>query len=266
MSLSNDAAAVSQNALITATDTPKPFTLADIEKKYFEPDDEGNFSADDLATIIKVEEVAKAAKSFRTNFEVEDGVPEGYGLLILPISKRGAEGNETIGAAIVAVPTLATVAGYAVDGNEVGQDFIQDAVIASFSVKVANAVRPRADGTVAGSIPRTLADFLESRKRGEGFKTYTAIAPDMVKALKEKGLKNITTSMLRQCLSSKQAAESFYRTVSQDKWVKILDAMIGLAAKRTLDPAILIDWKNTRDEAELEAVDLNFDDIADLVK
>lgn len=245
----------------------KVFTLADIEKKYYEPNEAGEFDADAINYLSQVETVAKAAKSFRTNFDAEqDGIPEGYGLLILPISKRGTDGNETIGAAIVAVPTLATTAGYSVDGNSVGEDFIQDAVLAAFSVKVANAVRPRADGTVAGSIPRTLADFLESRKRGEGFKTYTAIASDMVKALKEKGLKNITTSMLRQCLSSKQAAESFYRTVSQDKWVKILDAMIGLAAKRSLDPAILIDWKNTRDEAELEAVDLNFDDIADLVK
>lgn len=251
----------------TETETEKKFTLADVESRFVTLDENGEMTADDAVYLSNVEAVAKAAKQFRTNLTEDRPIPAGFGLYVLPISKRGAEGNETIGACVAAVPTLETIAGYGADenGDNAGPNFIEDAVLKALAVKIANAVRPRADGTVSGTIPYTLADFIEKRTKGEGFKTFNTISAAWVKALRAKGLKLLTAGLLRQALSSKILAERYFPAVKQDSWQFILKQMITHAEHLKLDPAILVEWLNTRDTVTEEEMELDFSDIGSIV-
>lgn len=194
--------------------------------------------------------------SFNFNQENPE-IPDGYGILVAPLQKRGSDGNETVGALIAAVPTMDAVL-----EAEGGEDYIRNAVIDSFVAKVVNAARPRSDGKAANILPFSLRDYMERKRGSDALKAFAKIAPKFVTALREKGLKGITQSNLRQVLSSKAFAESQYAKLPQKLWEGLLDKMIAYGNAQKLDVSLFENWKETRDQvAAPEIGDIDLDDL-----
>jgi len=235
------------------------FTLEDVTKRYFAPDQ----LADANEVLAKIVAIATVGQ-IKRNFEPDAPFPDGYGLAIVPLSKRhpdGKTGNVTIGVAVAAIPDPETVG-----QHEKGSEFIRSAITDVFMAKVANACRPRADGTTAPSIPYEITDFLESRRGRETLKAFSEIAPLFVKALRKKGITFMTAQILRQTLQSKQFAEVQFEKIPQDAWQKVLDGMIVKSKAEGHDPQILINWKDTRDSTEVADIgELTAEDFDDLV-
>jgi len=94
------------------------------------------------------------------NFATEKEFPQGYGIGIIPISKRSGGENITLGVAISAIPDVETV-----KAHENGNAFVVDAVVGNMMAKLANAVRPRGENNeTASSIPFTVEDFITSNR------------------------------------------------------------------------------------------------------
>ena len=233
--------------------TEEAFGLEDVQKRYFGPDVLATEGQTYLGMVSSIPDV-KISKNF------DEEIPAGFGVSIFPISRRGAEGNEIIGVAVAAIPDPETIA-----NHEKGSDFIRNVLISAFQAKVANAVRPRADGSTAGSIPASIEDFITSQRGSGSLKTYTAMATVFVKTIKKMGIKFMTSQILKQTLQSKAFAESQFPKIPQDGWEKILHAMVSKAANEGLDPAILNHWLATRNDAEMHiAEDLDFSMFEDM--
>ncbi len=220
------------------------FTLGDVTKRYFSPDQ----LTEAQAVLSQIVEVAEEGE-IKRNFKPEEPFPEGYGLAVIPLSRRGnvpGAGNITIGVAIAAIPDPEMVG-----SHDKGAEFIRAVITDTFISKVANACRPRADGTTAPTIPFDIMDFLESRRGRESLKAFSEIAPRFVKALRQKGIRYMTAQLLRQTLQSKQFAETQFEKIPQEAWQKVLDGMIVKAREAQLDPAVLVNWKDTRDATEV---------------
>ncbi len=221
------------------------FKLGDVVKRYFSPD---QLQDEAQAAVSKIVAIAKTGE-IKRNFNPEEPFPDGYGLAVIPLSKRGdtpGGGNITIGVAIAAIPDPELVG-----SHDKGGDFIRAIITDTFISKVANACRPRADGTTAPTIPFEIMDFLESRRGRESLKAFSEIAPRFVKALRKKGISYMTAQLLRQTLQSRQFAESQFEKIPQEAWQKVLDGMIVKAREAGLDPAVLINWQETRDATEV---------------
>lgn len=237
---------------------PKVMGLDDVKKRYFSPD-----TLEDAVAYVNLVSAIEGIK-VQTNFDMADpnALPDGYGLAILPINQRlpDGKGNQTIGVAIAAIPDPATVG-----LHEKGEDFIRSIITDVLCARVTNAVRPRADGSVAGTIPFKIEDFLESQRGRESLKAFSAIAGIFVKALRRKGLKLITSQSLRTILQSATFAQSQFAKIPQAKWETLLHAMIGSATKLGHDPAVLKNWLETRNETEAQEIeDIDFGDLVEL--
>ena len=233
------------------------FTMENVEKRYFAPD-----QLEDAQTYLgKVTNVCPDG-TIKRNFNPEETFPDGYGLAVVPISKRvEGKGNVSIGVVVAAIPDPASVA-----NHEKGGEFIRSAITDVFMSKVANSCRPRPDGTTATTIPFSIEDFIESRRGRESLKAFTEVASAFVKALRKKGIKYMTPGLLRQTLQSKAFAATQFEKINQNAWQKVLDAMIVKAKAAGHDPAILVNWKDTRDSVEVvEIEDLDLDDLDSLV-
>lgn len=250
---------VENTATAASAEANKPFTLADVERRYFPPVE----VADAAAYIAKIESIAGLdPKDVKRNADLEkDGLPEGYGVAILPINKRtkdadGEPTTVTTGIGIFAVPDFATIA-----ETERGQEFIRSVVMDQCMNKAANSVRPRTAGAAPVSMPFTLEDFIESRRGSGNLKTFTEIAPAVVKFLKKKGAPHMTSKLLRSTLASATFAEQQFPGIDQTVWEKLLANMVEMARKQGLDPAILHSWINTRNEADIDELELDMDDL-----
>lgn len=219
----------------------KAFSLQDVKRNYFGPGSLG----DAQEYVNKVMAIQPEPKVER-NFDPEKGLPDGFGLGVIPISARieTDEGGKNVvqKVAIFQIPDLSVVA-----THEKGQRFVADTIHDHFLNKAANSVRIRPDGSVPASVPESLEDFITSLKGREGLKTFTEIAPAFVKALKKKGIKFMTPALLRQTLQSAQFAAGQFEKISQESWVTIIDKMIAYSKEKGLDPQILNSWKETRD-------------------
>ena len=193
----------------------------DIKKLYFT----SAKLADAQTEIEKVNAIAEEHElDMIFNFDTEKDFPSGYGIAIVPVSKRdkAAKENVIVGVAIAAIPDLATV-----EQHENGKQFILDAVSGNMIAKLANAVRPRGDsGDSAASIPYSVDDFITSNRPEGVLLAYRKFASAYVKVLKKKGLKYITDSILRQTLQSAAFAEQQFPSVGQDKWVSIKSVIL----------------------------------------
>ena len=233
--------------------------LDDVKKNYFP-------SAKLAEAQVEIDKVIEIATEHELgmiyNFEPEKEFQSGYGIAIVPVSKRANKENVIVGVCIAAIPDLESV-----QQHENGKQFVQDAVVGNMIAKLANAVRPRANtGESAASIPFSIEDFITSNRQEGVLQAYRAYASSYVKVLKDKGLKFLTDSILRQTLQSAAFAEQQFPSVPQDKWVQVLDSMIARAAKEGMAPGMLTDWKSTRDSAVLQDRDvdlseLDFDEI-----
>lgn len=237
----------------------KPTKVDDVKKVYFP----SGKLAEAQEAIAKVNAIAAEHDlGMVFNFDVDAEFPNGYGIAIVPVTKNIDSKNTTVSVAIAAIPDLETVS-----AEEGGQQFINKAVVASMIAKLANAVRPRGEtGETAASIPFSVADFITSNRPEGVLLAYRKLASAYVKVLKKKGLLYITESILRQILQSAAFAEQQFPTIDQSKWEQILDSMIARAEGDELAPGLLVEWRTSRDSAELvdsnvDLSELDFDDL-----
>lgn len=228
------------------------FTLDGVKRQYFEPSD-----LQDAQELV--DQIVALDCRIHRNFDPAEEFPEGFGLGVIPISTREGSKNVVKSVAICAVPSTETVV-----SHEDGQDFIRGVLADAFMTKAASAFRPRPDGSVAASVPKSVQDFITSLRGKEGLKTFTEIAPPFVKALKQKGIKFMTPLLLRQTLQSAAFAAEQFAKINQEVWVKFLDRMIETAETKKLDPQILKHWKETRNEAAV--IEANDDVVNDALE
>lgn len=242
----------------SATESPqKPFTVDDIQRQLFAPNE-----LEQANTLISL--IHGLGIDTKYNWDPSTQLPEGYGILVFPLQKRVGTGDgkelKTYGAAVCGVPTLDLLL-----SSEEGIDYARKAVSNQMATKLANALRTKDDGSVAGNPPFSVAEFIENRRQGDSLKTYTEIATPFVKVLRGKGFKAMTSTLLRQVLSSTEYATAHYPRISQENWVKLLDTMIAYATNEKLDPATLVNWKETRDSVasqEITEFDVELGDLA----
>ena len=249
-------------AEVAQSDTPEQagdeFALDDVDKRYFPPSDLKNAQI----LLPKIEVLKNNGVNVKTTFDREKDFPTGYGLAVIPLSERqvganAGQGNKRTGIVLAAIPDPDLIS-----QDDAGKQFIRDNTIAAFLSKVANAARPRPDGQIAATMPFTIKDFIEGGRRGESLKSYTELAGDFVKALRKKGLKFISPTILRQCLSNQAFAENQFSGIDQNSWVAVIDMMIGKATEKGLDVAIFDNWKLTREDQEINDLqDLDFSDL-----
>lgn len=204
------------------------------------------------ATVNSVMEIVnRAGGTLKFNFNPEGDFPEGYGLAVVPICKKdGANVMQTLGAAIGAIPDYSAL----VTTTE-GSAFAQDVVETALMAKLANAVRPRADGNVAASVPFSVEDFITSNRPEGVLVAFRKLAPAYVKLLKSQGLKLMTDNILRSVLESSAFAESQFPKVPQASWEALLDSMIAKAGTAGMVVGMLADWRKDRDTAGLPSDD-----------
>lgn len=244
----------------TDAEEVKPTKVDDIKKVYF---NSGKLAEAQLA-IEKANGVAEEHDlDMVFNFDTDAEFPAGYGIAIAPITKNINSKNVIKAVAVAAIPDLETV-----QKEEGGNQFVSKCVISAMIAKLQNAVRPRGEtGETAASIPFSVADFITSNRPEGVLLAYRKLASAYVKVLKKKGLLYITESILRQILQSSAFAEQQFPTIDQSKWEQILDSMIARAEADELMPGLLVDWRKSRNSAELvdSDVDLSELDFSDLM-
>lgn len=242
----------------SAESTDPAERLQKISRDYFPPAK----LVDAESQVAEVLEVCEANKIKPVyNFDTDKDFPEGYGLAILPIKTRHASrGNVVTGMAIVALPDPVEV-----EAHDKGKEFIRNCVIDAELAKVANAVRPRSDGSTAASVPYTVEDFITSARAAESLAAFRELAPSYVKALKKQKMSIMTATILRQVLSSAQFAAQQFPTVAAEKWEGVLDKMIARAKSKGLEPGIMDHWKETRATSTVEMGDFDLDGLEGLM-
>lgn len=236
---------------VAETETPK---LESIVKAYF-PSAEIEKAGEAIALAQSVALANNVEVTY--NFDIEKDFEAGYGIAIDHIAKRGANGNEIIGILVAGVPDFETVM-----DAENGSAFVKDSVIDKMLAKLKNAVRPRGeDNTVSASVPFTIVDFITSNRPEGILIAFNDLAPAYVKMLKKKGLSLMTVAILRQTLQSSAFATQNFPKIDQEKWLTILDSMIAKATKDGKAVGILVDWKTSRNSAELKDADVDLSDL-----
>jgi len=104
------------------------------------------------------------------------------------------------------------------------------------------------------------------RRGKEGFKTFTKLAPHVVKVLRKQGMKDINAVILRHCLASAEFAKRQYTSLTQEIWENILTLILSAATAKGLDTELITGWQSTRDEeaAPAEVSDIDLSGLADL--
>ena len=235
------------------------FKLQEVDRKYYGPS-EVQQAKEEVSRIT--EGLAAMGINPMFNFEPEEPFPEGYGIAIIPLSKRvPEEGNVNINVAIGAIPDPELIA-----EKDGGSDWIYSTLTAALIAKVANNARPKADGSSSGSLPFSVQDFITNQRAGENLEAWRKIAPRYVTGLRQKakGLRGLTLSVLKQILQSTEFAESMYSKIPQSVWVRVLDKIIEHAKEEGLDTAVLEHWKATRDSAEMQEPTIDLEDLDNL--
>lgn len=223
-----------------------PNTLNDVSEAYF--------AASELASAVPLLEHLETLCRPVYNGDFSEGIPEGYGILVLPTGteKTLADGTvkrQTTGVIVAAVPSLALV-----QASPTGADFIHSAILAEFKKKLKNA-------TKTGNLPFTVEAFTTkaaSKQADAGLQAYNELAKAMCAELKNRGL-TIDPRNLRQCLQSAMEAERKFPKVAQGVWQKVLGALIASAKAKNLSPSTMEHWQATRDT--VGTTDVSLDDI-----
>jgi len=243
-------------AVETETTETTTATMQDIEKKYFAPE-QLEAGSNYINEVMAICELENAEPVF--NFDTDGEFPEGYGLSIIPLTRRVPErGNITYGVAIAAVPTVALLASI-----EAGSNYIEKIVTDSLLKQIAAGAKPKDEGAQI-AIPFKLEEFTTT-SRSSGLAAFNLVASDYVKALKTKGLKFMSKPLLRQVLASTQFAEQQFPRVSQDSWIFVLDSMSKHVQAKGMEIGVLTHWINTRDEVEIDVTDIDLTDLDSMV-
>lgn len=231
-------------------------TLQTVARKSFGPD-ALNDAQTYIGDVMKACEVSNVEPIF--NFDPAENLPEGYGLSVIPLTERiTGQGNVTKGVCIAAVPSLDKIMSEAS-----GQTFVQNAIVKLMINSVKAAASPGADGAIS-SLPFKVLDFTTS-SRSSALAAFNAVASLYVKALKDKGLKFMSKTILRQVLSSAGFAEQQFPHIEQDNWQIVLKSMVAHAAKEGQPAGILSHWSKTRDAVEVDTTEIDLSDIDGMV-
>lgn len=231
-------------------------TLQDIEKKFFPPEqlDAGTNYINEVMAICETSNIEAVF-----NFDTNDEFPEGYGISIIPLTRRVQErGNQTYGVVIAAVPSVEKLA-----SDDAGSNWIAKIITDALLRQVAIAAKPKDEGAII-SIPFKIEDFITT-SRTSGLAAFNAVSSDYVKALKQKGLKFMSKVLLRQVLASSQFAEQQFPRLSQDNWNLVLDSMMNHVKAKGMESGVLAHWKSTRDEVEIDVTEIDLTDLDDMV-
>ncbi|HFD32050.1 MAG TPA: hypothetical protein ENJ28_04980 [Gammaproteobacteria bacterium] len=239
-----------------AAPTAETVSMQDIEKKYFPPEqlEAGSNYINEVMEICSAENVEPVF-----NFDTDGEFPDGYGLSIIPLTKRIPErGNSTYGVVIAAVPTVELLA-----SEEAGTNYINKIVTDSLLKQIAAGAKPRDEGAQI-AIPFKLEEFTTT-SRSSGLAAFNLVASDYVKALKTKGLKFMSKPLLRQVLSSAQFAEQQFPRITQENWQVVLNSMMQHVKAKGVDTGVLNHWLNTRDEVEIDVTDIDLTDLDSMI-
>lgn len=237
---------------IQQTEQVKKFTLQDVSRKHF--------SADDLENAqTYIGKAVTAAKADNVtpifNFDINENIPDGYGLSVIPLTERVAgQGNVTKGLCIAAVPSVKTIF-----EDDSGESWVVKQITDILVRSIKSAAQPSEDGSIT-SLPFKVLDFTTST-RSSALAAFNAVASLYVKALKDKGLKFMSKGLLRQVLSSAAFAEQQFPKIGQDNWQVVIKSIITHTSKEGIDSGILAHWAKTRNEVEVSTVDIDLSDI-----
>lgn len=234
---------------VEETPAQKAPTLQDIKKQFFSGEQLGEAETA-IQNAINAADAIEGAKVI-WNFDPAKDMEEGYGIIIQPINQRDPELNKTVvvGVGIGAVPEYAKIADV-----KTGADWIRQTVENAIQAKFANAIRPKADGESAASVPFSVDDFITSQRAEGVLVAYRKLAKSFIELLRKKGLKLMNEQLLRQVLQSAAFAEQHFPSIKQEVWDTILGKMVTMAEKENLAPGMLVEWKATRATAGLPEV------------
>jgi len=233
--------------------------LQAIKKQYFTPD-QTDQAGEAIDLAVATVETANGSVVF--NFDIEKEVTEGYAIIIAPITQRNSESkNEVVGISIGAVPTYDLLI-----NTPEGSAWIKEQTTNAILAKLANAVRPSTKtGEIAATRPYTIIDFITSNRADGALVAYRKLAPKYIKALKAKGITNLTDATFRQTLQSTAFAEATFEKVTQPTWVSIIHKMIAMAEKEGMIAGSLTEWLDTRDSAGMpQVVEIDYEGLSDL--
>lgn len=240
----------------TNTNTIAPSELEkmidSVKKVYFSADKLKN-AQKEIERVLKICEVANLSAD--TTWDQEKGIPENYGIAIVPIRGRTGNGDtKTTGVRFAAIPEIGLI-----EKAENGKSFIHDTIVDKLIAKVANATRSES------VVPFSVESFISSNRPEGLLKTFNELCKIFRKPLAEKmGAKGklFTNQVFRSCLENAKFAESEFKNWPQSVWEAILDKMIAKANEMGLNDEILVQWKNSRNDlAEIEVEEIGIEDL-----
>lgn len=231
-------------------------TMQSIEAKNFEAS-ETEAASSYINTVVELCAAENVEPVF--NFDPEQPIQDGYGLSVIPLTKRvTGKGFVVEGVCIAAVPSIDNIVAEAS-----GSAWIAKQVLSIMLKNIRTAASKTAEDIT--SIPLKVGDFITS-SRASGLLAFNACAPLYVKALKEKStrLKFLNKALLRQILSSAAFAEQQLPGVDQAQWVLVINSMIAHAKTESIEAGLLTHWLNTRDQVEVDTGDIDLSDLDDM--
>lgn len=227
-------------------------TLQDVEKKYFSSDniEQGGAYVNEVVELAQNSNIEPVL-----NFNPQEELPDGYGLAVIPLTKRVPErGNVVNGICIAAIPELATI-----QAADNGQDWINKVITDNLIKNVTLAAKPKEEGALT-SLPLSVADFITTA-RASGLAAFNEFASQYVSVLKKKGLKFMSKVLLRQTLSSAEFAKQTFPRIPQENWELVIKSMLEHAAKAGIDSGVLKLWLDTRSQAKVDMAEIDLGDL-----
>jgi hypothetical protein len=243
----------------------------EIKREYF-PADKMPQLAERLGAIAALEVDGKPLPIVDNMQRDENGgmiLRENYGVLVSAIKSRtpqadGTNKNVVIAVTAMQVPDMAYLASFeSKPGEGDGAAFVEECVLTAYQTKISNSVRPKPGETTINTdnLPVTPLDFIENRKSIEDNKAFNEIGKEMVAAFKQKGLKNLNLTILRDVLKNAAYASTMYSNVSGDIWDGVLARMIQEAGTKGFDTTVLERWAEERhtrtDDSAIEELTLD---------
>jgi hypothetical protein len=188
----------------------------------------------------------------KTNDQGEVIIPDGHGLVVIPMQKRNTTEPgpmQLTGYIVATAPEFETVI-----ANPKGAEAIFDAYLDLVARKLRGIVNSADDGSPI-IFPASVEAFFERQSRGEGLQAFIAVAKSAVKQLREQGFKKMDVNTLRNIFMSESFAAARYPKIPQSAWLAFMDKMKETAKTANLDVSIYDAWKGSRSETTLDDVD-----------
>lgn len=243
------------------TPTAPALSLANIKSTNFAPEN-----------IAKAGEMMQAMATAGITQIIANGdwattgnLPAGFGISIRPVSRTvettAADGTkervrENFAVLALAVPTVALLM-----QSDKGAEYVHNAVLRALEQKASNAVI-RADDLSQVSLPYTVDEFITDASvgaQGMGLKTYTELAPALLKQLAAMQIK-LDRAMLRMVLQSADFASKLMPNITQGFWEKVINSAKGVAVREGMPVTIFDNWltsRNTTTAGAAQAYDEN---------